>query len=107
MSYNKRMKFIICILFLIPLTSVAMSQKSECSDHQVKFEGKCVKLPKHAIPMKDAPGWRCETGYTVAQFECKKVSIPKHATLSEDGIAWTCNEGYVAYRGTCIKDSKK
>jgi hypothetical protein len=101
------MKFFLYVVYLIPLQSWAMSQKSECSDHQVKFEGKCVKLPKHAIPMKDAPGWRCETGYTVAQFECKKVSIPKHATLSEDGIAWTCNEGYVPYRGTCIKDSKK
>lgn len=97
--------YIIVGLLLSPI-GYTMSQKSDCSDNHVKFEGQCVRVPKNATPMKEAPGWKCDPGYTVGHFQCKKVSVPKHATLSEDGIAWTCNEGYVPYRGKCIKDKK-
>ncbi len=75
-----------------------------CKDGQHLFQGKCVKVPKHADPSDEHPGWKCHFGYTMAHFRCKKVSVPKHATLNEDGIAWSCNEGYKPYRGTCIKE---
>jgi hypothetical protein len=101
------MKTILVILSLISsLTTYSKSQNNGCQKGYIKFEGKCVRLPKNATPSEEAPGWKCKSGYTVGHYKCKKVSIPKHATLSEDGIAWTCNKNYVPYRGKCVKNKK-
>ncbi len=60
-------------------------------------------IPKNAVAIDKAPGWKCISGYTVSHHGCKKVSIPKNAILSEDGIAWHCKDGYVPYRDSCRK----
>lgn len=81
---------------LIPIV-----EKKLCPPKTNSFEGKCVPLPKHAVPSDVNPGWVCGPGYQQKRFNCVKIQIPKHAHFLEDGKTWRCDEGWHRYRGTC------
>ena len=73
----------------------------ECLANFNRFEGGCVKIPKHARASINNPGWVCNEGYMQKRNSCVKIKIPKNARLSEDGKTWVCNEGFKRYRYTC------
>lgn len=72
-----------------------------CKKKETFFEGKCVKLPTHAVPSDSVPGWNCKPGYVQKRMNCEKITVPKNARLTEDGKNWECLEGFRRYRGTC------
>jgi glycerophosphoryl diester phosphodiesterase len=67
------------------------------------FNNKCVKIPAHAVPSEDVPGWDCESGYVQKRMNCVKIAVPENGKLKEDGKSWECLEGFVAYRDSCKK----
>lgn len=75
--------------------------EKDCKRHEHFFEGKCVKLPKHAVASDSVPGWNCKPGYVQKRMNCDKMAIPKNARLTPDGKNWECREGFRRYRGTC------
>lgn len=77
--------------------------RKSCDKNHNFFEGKCVKLPVHALAASHIPGWECKKGYVQKHLHCVKIAIPHHAHLSEDGKNWECDEGFHRYRGTCKK----
>lgn len=74
-----------------------------CGLKESFFEGKCVKVPKHAVPWDQNPGWVCEHGYHQKRSECIKIKLPKNAIFTEDGKTWICKEGFNRYRASCKK----
>lgn len=82
---------------------VAVPKAIKCADKFNAFEGKCVKVPLHADPSEQNPGWVCHSGYLQKRNSCVKTKIPKHAYFAEDGKTWICKEGYKRYRYKCIK----
>jgi len=78
----------------------------ECLANFNRFEGKCVRVPKHAIPSPKNPGWICQAGYVQKRDSCVKVRLPKNAVFAEDGKTWKCQEGFRAYRMKCLKINK-
>jgi glycerophosphoryl diester phosphodiesterase len=79
------------------------SYKKYCGKGLNRFEGKCVKVPRHADPSENNPGWTCKSGYIQKRNSCEKVSLPAHALFSEDGKTWVCKKGFKRYRFTCEK----
>ena len=75
----------------------------KCDSKSHYFEGKCVQLPKHAIPSDSNPGWVCAPRYVQKRSACIKIKLPPHAEFLEDGKTWVCQSGYERYRGTCKK----
>lgn len=75
----------------------------KCDSKSHYFEGKCVPLPRHAIPSDSNPGWVCKSGYVQKRSSCSKIKLPPHAEFAEDGKTWICRPGYERYRGTCKK----
>ncbi|MFL5783943.1 MAG: glycerophosphodiester phosphodiesterase family protein [Bacteriovoracaceae bacterium] len=67
------------------------------------YEGECVKIPTHALPSQQNPGWVCKEGFVQRRFHCDRIKVPTHAVLSADGKGWECKENYERYRGTCRK----
>ena len=67
------------------------------------FEGRCVKVPTHAIPSLDNPGWDCKPGYVQKRSSCTAIKVPKNAQLTSDGKNWECLPGYKRYRSVCQK----
>lgn len=82
---------------------ITMALQKDCKKGFSFFEGKCVKVPAHALPSDSNPGWICKSGYVQKRGRCIKISIPAHAHLTPDGKSWECDEGYSRYRGTCKK----
>jgi glycerophosphoryl diester phosphodiesterase len=73
----------------------------ECLANFNRFEGRCVKIPKHAVASIKNPGWVCNVGYMQKRNTCVKIKIPKNARLTEDGKTWICDEGFKRYRYSC------
>jgi glycerophosphoryl diester phosphodiesterase len=73
----------------------------ECSENFNRFEGKCVRIPKHAVASQQNPGWDCTSGYLQKRDSCVKIKIPKNAELQTDGKTWTCKLGFKRYRFRC------
>lgn len=67
------------------------------------FEGRCVKVPTHAVPSIDNPGWDCKPGYVQKRSSCTKIVIPKNGQLTPDGKSWECIPGHKRYRSSCQK----
>lgn len=78
--------------------------QKKCKENTHLFEGKCVKLPAHALPSDMNPGWTCKAGYVQKRSGCIKIRVPKNGLLLPDGKSWECNPGYERYRGTCKKN---
>lgn len=78
----------------------------ECPPKFNLFEGKCVKVPRHALPSLLVPGWVCKPHYVQKRSACIKIKLPPHASFLPDGKTWECNQGYERYRGTCRKSAK-
>lgn len=78
----------------------------DCFKGENRFEGKCVKIPDHALASPNPPGWVCKKGYVQKRFSCSKIRIPRHAEFSSDGKTWLCKEGYERYRGKCRRANK-
>ncbi len=78
-------------------------EKKNCQSGENLFEGKCIKIPTHALPAEHSPGWICKKGYMQKRNHCEKMKLPSHARLSDDGKTWVCEEGYEKYRSTCKK----
>ena len=85
-----------------PNLIILVGQK-KCKTDQNFFEGKCVKVPAHALPLDRNPGWTCKAGYTQKRSGCTKIKVPKKGHLLPDGKGWECDSGYKRYRGTCKK----
>lgn len=83
---------------------ITLAEQKECKDGYNFFEGKCVKIPTHAIPYDSNPGWTCKKGYVQKRGRCVKINVPTGAHLTPDGKSWECDEGYSRYRGTCKKN---
>ena len=84
------------------LISEVISKK--CKNGFNHFDGKCIKIPRHAKPSLESPGWICKSGYVQKRSKsCQKLAIPKHGHLQEDGKTWECDPGYGPYRGSCVK----
>lgn len=77
--------------------------QKKCGRGENLFEGKCITLPRHAVPSSKNPGWDCRSGYIQKRSHCIKLKIPGHGHLDPGGKTWSCDEGYVRYRGTCKK----
>lgn len=75
----------------------------KCKSKEHFFEGKCIKIPKHAMASDSIPGWICKRGYVQKRSRCIKIDLPPHSHLSPDGKTWECNEGFRKYRSTCVK----
>lgn len=75
----------------------------KCKRKENFFEGKCIKIPKHAIASDSIPGWICKRGYVQKRSRCIKIDLPPHSHLSPDGKSWECDEGFQKYRSTCVK----
>lgn len=82
---------------------ISKALESFCQKGMTHFDGKCVKIPPHAVPSTTNPGWSCKSGYMQKRSRCIKINLPPHSHLNEDGKNWSCNEGYKPYRGTCKK----
>jgi glycerophosphoryl diester phosphodiesterase len=82
---------------------IAEAEGKSCDKDHSYFEGKCVKVPSHAIPVTHSPGWECKKRYVQKHLHCTKIDVPHHAHLSEDEKTWECDEGFHRYRGTCKK----
>lgn len=67
------------------------------------FEGRCVKVPTHAVPSLDNPGWDCKPGYVQKRNSCIGIKVPKNGQLTPDGKNWECNPGFERYRSSCKK----
>lgn len=80
-----------------------LTKLSPCLPRESFFEGRCVKIPKHAIPSETNPGWVCKSGYQQKRNSCVKIKTPDHSHLLEDGKTWVCNSGYERYRHRCRK----
>jgi glycerophosphoryl diester phosphodiesterase len=85
----------------IPKESYEFS--SACQSGYNRFERKCVKIPRHAQPSAQNPGWVCGPHYQQKRNGCVKIQLPKHALFSEDGKTWICRPGYKRYRYRCQK----
>lgn len=77
--------------------------EKKCKKGLNYFEGKCVRIPKHAVGSEQNPGWVCRSGYIQKRDACIKIKLPRHAVFAEDGKTWVCKEGYERYRYTCKK----
>lgn len=75
----------------------------DCKKGFNRFEGKCVRIPKHAVPSEQNPGWVCKKGYLQKRDACIKIKVPRNAVLLDDGKTWVCLDGYKRYRYTCKK----
>lgn len=73
----------------------------ECPADFNRFEGKCVRVPKHAEASIQNPGWVCKYGYLQKRNSCVKIKLPKNAEFKEDGKTWACKEGFKRYRFRC------
>jgi glycerophosphoryl diester phosphodiesterase len=82
---------------------IEVAEQKSCPPSHNLFEGKCVKIPSHALPSDTNPGWVCKKGYQQKRSKCVKIRIPHNAHFLEDGKTWVCNEGYYRYRATCRK----
>lgn len=78
--------------------------EKHCKKGENLFEGKCVKLPSHAVPSDKVPGWDCKAGYVQKRMKCTKIVLPKNAVLTPDGKSWECAPGFRRYRGLCNKN---
>ena len=78
----------------------------DCRKGLNRFEGKCVKIPSHAIASRENPGWVCKVSYLQKRNACVRIKLPKHAQFESDGKTWTCKEGFKRYRYTCKAISK-
>lgn len=67
------------------------------------FESKCVKVPTHAVPSLDNPGWDCKPGYVQKRDSCISIKVPANGSLTPDGKNWECNPGFKRYRSSCKK----
>lgn len=74
----------------------------DCPKNFNRFEGKCVKVPKHAEPSIKNPGWNCQYGFVQKRDSCVKMKVPKNGVLTEDGKSWVCLEGFKRYRSKCL-----
>jgi glycerophosphoryl diester phosphodiesterase len=77
--------------------------KLKCPKRYSLFEGKCVKIPDHAVASKKNPGWNCVRGYMQKRSRCIKIAIPKNAIFLDDGKTWVCREGFERYRYKCMQ----
>ncbi len=76
-------------------------QVPECLKNFNRFEGQCVRIPKHAEASLNNPGWVCLSGYLQKRNNCIKIKLPKNAEFLEDGKTWVCKKGFKRYRYTC------
>lgn len=76
----------------------------KCGSKESLFEGKCVRLPQHALPSDKNPGWVCAPKYIQKRNRCIKIKLPPHSHLLDDGKTWECKPGYKRYRSTCRKE---
>lgn len=89
--------------FVAEFSSRPLTPQLDCGPRRNLFEGRCVKVPAHAHPSQNNPGWVCKDGHVQKRDSCVKVKLPAHAVWNEDGHTWTCKEGYVRYRLKCQK----
>jgi glycerophosphoryl diester phosphodiesterase len=82
---------------------ISQVEMKECPSGSNLFEGDCVKVPAHALPSANNPGWVCKEGYVQRRFHCDRIKVPSHAVLSPDGKSWECKKDYVRYRNRCRK----
>jgi glycerophosphoryl diester phosphodiesterase len=87
---------------IIEIPQEIYSLVPECPESFTRFEGKCVRVPKHAVASMNNPGWDCKDGYIQKRDSCIKIKIPKNAVLLEDGKTWVCKKGFKRYRYRCI-----
>lgn len=73
----------------------------KCKEGTTYFNDKCVKLPAHAVPSADVPGWDCKPGYFQKRMHCEEIKVPKNGILTPDGKNWECLEGFERYRDSC------
>lgn len=76
---------------------------SKCPSGFNRFEGKCIKIPTHAVVSEQNPGWTCKPGHLQKRNRCVKIKLPRHAHFLEDGKTWACKDGYERYRYRCQK----
>lgn len=88
---------------LIKDIPVELYLQPDCKKNFNRFEGKCIRIPKHGLPSEQNPGWVCKTGYLQKRAACIKIKVPKNAVLLNDGKTWVCRDGYERYRYTCKK----
>lgn len=74
-----------------------------CKKGSHYFNGKCISVPKNAVPSSSIPGWNCKEGYMQKRLRCVKIPVPPHAQILPDGKNWECKPGYRRYRHTCVK----
>jgi glycerophosphoryl diester phosphodiesterase len=74
----------------------------ECLEGRNRFEGKCIKIPKHAEASDRNPGWVCKYGFIQKRNSCEKIKLPRNAVLGPDGKTWTCGDGFKRYRLKCV-----
>lgn len=67
------------------------------------FEGRCVKVPTHAFPSLDNPGWDCKPGFVQKRDSCISIKVPTNGHLTNDGKNWECDPGFKRYRSSCKK----
>lgn len=77
--------------------------QKRCKPRFNLFEGKCVKVPLHAFPSAQNPGWDCKHGYVQKRSRCLKIPVPDNGRLTSDGKNWECLEGFRRYRSSCVK----
>ncbi len=78
----------------------------DCGKRFNRFEGNCVRIPRHAYPSENNPGWVCKSGYFQKRDSCEKINLPAHALFSSDGKTWICKPGFKRYRYKCEKISR-
>jgi glycerophosphoryl diester phosphodiesterase len=88
---------------IIEVPALAYELVPECPKAFNRFEGKCIRVPKHAKPSDNNPGWVCNRSYLQKRNSCIKIKLPKNAEFLENGKTWTCREGYERYRYSCRK----
>ena len=89
--------------YILEFTALEGKPQLDCGPKHNLFEGRCVRVPTHARPSQNNPGWVCKDGYIQKRNSCIKVKLPAHAVWNEDGHTWSCKEGYVRYRLKCKK----
>jgi glycerophosphoryl diester phosphodiesterase len=82
---------------------IADAVAKHCKQGSNIFEGRCVKVPTHAVPSLDNPGWDCKPGYVQKRSSCISIKVPTNGQLTPDGKNWECNPGFERYRSSCKK----
>ncbi len=91
------------LIATLGLPELKPGPEMKCGKGHHFFEKRCVKIPVHALPSSNNPGWVCKYGHVQKRKSCLKIQLPTHAKFLEDGKTWQCKEGWERYRGSCQK----